>query len=98
MSEGQDVRGTANSMFFSRERIAYKSKENNGDEDEEDGGVRWHVGGQYYRVCYSCHSSLTELMEFVKYFKPKKVHPSVKPPGMNLDEVRGEVFDSITYM
>ena len=86
-------------MFFSRERIAYKSKGNNGDEDEEDGGgVRWHVGGQYYRVCYSCHSSLTELMEFVKYFKPKKVHPSVKPPGMNLDEVRGEVFDSITYM
>ena len=80
-------------MFFSRERIAYKSKENNGDEDEEDGGVRWHVGGQYYRVCYSCHSSLTELMEFVKYFKPKKVHPSVKPPGMNLDEVNS-LFES----
>ena len=29
-------------MFFSRERISYKSKENNGDEDEEDGCVRWH--------------------------------------------------------
>ena len=71
--EIQQIKPSA--MFFSRERIAYKSKENNGDEDEEDGGVRWHVGGQYYRVCYSCHSSLTELMEFVKYFKPKKVHP-----------------------
>ena len=43
-------------------------------------------------------TAASQLMEFVKYFKPKKVHPSVKPPGMNLDEVRGEVFDSITYM
>lgn len=50
-------------MFFSRERIDCMSKGNKGDGDEEDGGVRWHVGGQYYRVCYSCHSSLTELME-----------------------------------
>ena len=32
-------------------------------------------------------------MEFVKYFKPKKVHPSVKPPGMNLDEVNS-LFES----
>ena len=51
------------------------------------------IGGQYYRVFYSFHSSLTELMEFVKYFNPKKVHPSVKPPGMNLDEVNS-LFES----
>ena len=74
-------------MFFDRERIEYMGKGNIDDGYEEDSGARWHVGGQYYRVCYSCHSSLTELMEFVKYFNPKKVHPSAKPPGMNLDQV-----------
>ena len=27
------------------------------------------VGGESYRVCYSCHSSLSELKDFVKYFQ-----------------------------
>ena len=88
-------------LFFNCQRIGYKSMGNNSDGQEDDRGVRWHVGGQYYRVCYSCHSSLTELMEFVKYFKPKKLHPSASTPGMNLDQVRGlitYVFRQTTWL
>lgn len=28
--------------------------------------------GEFYRVCYSCHSSLEELKEFVEYFRPRE--------------------------
>lgn len=45
------------------------------------------VGGNYYRVCYSCHSSRDELMDFVRYFKPRKLIPSVIPQGYSLEEV-----------
>ena len=45
------------------------------------------VGGQSYRVCYSSHSSLTELQEFVNYFRPKLIFPCALPKGMTHQDV-----------
>ncbi len=42
---------------------------------------------QYYRVCYSCHSSLQELLAFVRHFRPKRLIPCVKPPNSSISEV-----------
>ena len=44
-------------------------------------------GGNFYRVCYSAHSSLSELLDFVRYFQPKKVIPCDMPKDMNYAEV-----------
>jgi len=44
------------------------------------------TGGDSYRVCYSCHSSLTELRQFVAYFQPKRVTPCVIPRGLPIPE------------
>merc|ERR1712029_222591 len=41
------------------------------------------IGGDSWRVCYSCHSSLAELREFVKHFQPKRIVPCVVPKGMS---------------
>ena len=45
------------------------------------------VGGQSYRVCYSSHSSLTELKAFVNYFKPILVFPCALPKEMTHQDV-----------
>ncbi len=77
-------------MYFDRERLAELAKQGvatSGTEDKNI-GVMKNDGGQYYRVCYSSHSSLTELMEFVRHFKPQKIVPCVQPRGMTLDQVR----------
>ena len=70
-------------MYFTQERM----------KDKEDKIVHC-VGANYYRVCYATHSSLTELKEFVEYFKPKKLIPCVVPEGMNARDVLAE-FDQI---
>ncbi len=56
-------------MFFHRRHL-------------EDYGMSYHEGGEFHRVCYSSHSSLSELVTFVKYFKPGNIVPIVMPPGM----------------
>ena len=45
------------------------------------------TGGQSYRVCYSSHSSLEELREFVNYLKPNSIIPCALPKGMNHHQV-----------
>ena len=54
-------------MFFTKEKL-------------EKHGINCHEGGEFHRVCYSCHSSLEELQEFVKYFQPASICPIVLPP------------------
>ncbi|XP_023328022.1 uncharacterized protein LOC111701104 isoform X3 [Eurytemora carolleeae] len=44
-------------------------------------------GGNNYRVCYSCHSSLEELKTFVQYFLPKRIIPCAIPSSSSREEV-----------
>jgi len=44
-------------------------------------------GENYYRICYSCHSSLTELKHFVQHFSPKRIRPCVIPLNSSREEV-----------
>ena len=39
------------------------------------------VSDGFYRVCYSFHSSYTELKDLISYLKPDNVFPNVKPPN-----------------
>ena len=39
------------------------------------------VGDTFYRVCYSFHSSYTELKDLISYLKPETIYPNVKPPN-----------------
>lgn len=61
-------------MFFTQKVLAELASEAGGG----DRLVKCE-GGQYYRVCYSSHSSLDELVEFVRYFRPKRIVPCVVP-------------------
>ena len=54
------------------------------------------VGGQSYRVCYSSHSSLTELQDFVNYFKPNLIFPCALPKGMTHQDVLKLLSSDIT--
>ena len=45
-----------------------------------------------HRVCYSTHSSLTELTDFIKHFAPKKVIPCVVPDREKDGEEKVEKF------
>ena len=40
-----------------------------------------------HRVCYSFHSSYSEVRDLVMYLKPKEVYPNVKPMGYTLEQV-----------
>ncbi len=62
-------------MYFSQQRMSAYDK------------VVKCVGGQSYRVCYSCHSSLAELMEFVEHFRPQTIIPCVVPAGSSYQKV-----------
>merc|ERR1740128_1450254 len=50
-------------------------------------------GGNNYRVCYSCHSSLSELKTFVQHFAPKKITPCAIPSNSSKEEVK-EILSS----
>lgn len=52
-------------------------------------------GRTLYRVCYSSHSSMSELIAFVKYFNPKKVIPCAIPPGSTLEEVTTSISSAV---
>ena len=45
------------------------------------------IGDKSYRVCYSSHSSLTELQHFVNYIKPNLIFPCALPKGMTHQDV-----------
>jgi len=45
-------------------------------------------GGSNYRVCYSTHSSMTELERFVRHFSPLQITPCAIPPNSTKEEVR----------
>jgi hypothetical protein len=62
-------------LYFTQERLARAN-------DENRPGVHCQ-GGDLYRVCYSSHSSLSELLAFVKYFQPKSIVPIVIPKDSN---------------
>ena len=49
-----------------------------------------HVAGRHlHRVCYSFHSSYSEVRDIVMYLKPKRIVPNVKPaPDKHIREVR----------
>ncbi|XP_040576764.1 protein artemis [Lepeophtheirus salmonis] len=64
---------------------------NVGDANEEMSFVK-QTRKQTFRVCYSSHSSMKELMEFVNHFQPKKIIPCVDPPGMT----RAQVLNILT--
>jgi len=52
--------------------------------------------GQSYRLCYSCHASLTELREFVAYFgNPRKIVPCAKPLRLNAANWSQTVVDLV---
>lgn len=41
----------------------------------------------YHRVCYSMHSSYSEIRYFVGYIRPQTVYPNVAPNNSTLEEV-----------
>jgi len=67
--------------FFTKERMNSLSKA------DLDPGLSLSQGVNYYRVCYSAHSSLTELRDFVMYFSPKKIVPCAIPRNSSRKEV-----------
>ncbi|CAG7830637.1 unnamed protein product [Allacma fusca] len=44
--------------------------------------------GGFLTVCYSMHSSLTEIAKMIDYLKPVAVTPVVKPNGCSMQEVQ----------
>uniref|UniRef100_A0A8C4QCR2 Protein artemis n=1 Tax=Eptatretus burgeri TaxID=7764 RepID=A0A8C4QCR2_EPTBU len=46
------------------------------------------IEDDFYRACYSFHSSYSELQDFVSYFNPVNIYPNVIPPGSTAKEVQ----------
>lgn len=47
-----------------------------------------HVKTRYiHRVCYSFHSSFSEVRDFVTYLKPRRVYPNVIPMNQTVEQV-----------
>ncbi|XP_053377930.1 uncharacterized protein LOC123530295 isoform X2 [Mercenaria mercenaria] len=38
------------------------------------------INSNFFRACYSFHSSYTEVKDLLSYLKPERVYPNVKPP------------------
>ncbi|XP_060590086.1 protein artemis-like [Ruditapes philippinarum] len=39
------------------------------------------INSNFFRACYSFHSSYTEVKDLISYLKPERVFPNVKPPS-----------------
>ena len=62
-----------NAAFFSQSKMAELESEG------QDPGLSVSHGGSNYRVCYSNHSSLTEIEKFVRHFRPQQITPCAMP-------------------
>lgn len=49
--------------------------------------VKLNPNQEWYKACYSFHSSDDEIRDLVSYVKPKRVYPNVIPLNSSLDEV-----------
>ncbi|XP_066284808.1 protein artemis-like [Branchiostoma lanceolatum] len=47
----------------------------------------------HHRVCFSFHSSYTEIRDFVGYIRPKTIHANVAPVGTTLEEAEDRLRD-----
>ncbi|CAD6219308.1 GSCOCG00004906001-RA-CDS [Cotesia congregata] len=48
----------------------------------------WEAINKRFYTCYSCHSSFSELKNFIEYFKPSKLYPCVVPINANFDDFK----------
>lgn len=87
--QGHDVASCLD-IFESRPFFAYLLDRIRNLEDKIVDRVR----DGYYRVCYSSHSSFSELIEFVRHFQPRKLVPCVIPKDMTMEEVLAQ-FSSV---
>ena len=62
-----------NAAYFSQSKMAELEGEG------QDPGLSVSHGGTSYRVCYSNHSSLTEIEHFVRYLRPQQITPCAMP-------------------
>ncbi|XP_076362278.1 uncharacterized protein LOC143253048 isoform X3 [Tachypleus tridentatus] len=49
--------------------------------------IKYKVGQTFYRVCYSMHSSLSEIQDLIRHLKPVNVYPNVVPKGSTASKV-----------
>ena len=54
----------------------------------QDPGVSVNNGGSNYRVCYSNHSSMVEIEQFVRHFSPQQITPCAMPFRSTKDDIR----------
>ena len=76
----------ASAMFFD---------DNVGDEDVVYSLVSSSKDCERYRICYSTHSSLTEIQSFLRHYAPVKVIPSVIPTDGDKDKVQRIIDDML---
>jgi len=58
-------------------------------------GMMQEIGGESFRVCYSGHSSLNEIKEFLRYFQPSDISPIVLPRNTSKNEVMSHLLPII---
>ncbi|XP_022256709.1 protein artemis-like [Limulus polyphemus] len=49
--------------------------------------IKYSARQNFYRVCYSMHSSLTEIQDLIRHLKPINVYPNVVPKGSTVSEI-----------
>ncbi|XP_019633360.1 PREDICTED: protein artemis-like [Branchiostoma belcheri] len=57
------------------------------------GDVVRKISRHHHRVCFSFHSSYTEIRDFVGYVRPKTIHANVAPVGSTLQEAEDRLRD-----
>ncbi|XP_074111165.1 DNA cross-link repair protein snm1 [Cotesia typhae] len=56
------------------------------DKDVKKNFCEWEANNKRFYNCYSCHSSFSELKNFIEYFKPNKLYPCVVPRCVNFND------------
>ncbi len=73
-------------MYFARSKV----------KDLKDKVVK-STGPQFFRVCFSCHSSLQELRDFVQHFMPAKLVPCAIPKSYTMQKVLDHFKDILPH-